>query len=207
MLERPRPPESLFDHTVFDWFVPAPDLVEWLTATFIEDGAELMNGDHAHLRQARLGALWTNCPNARHGRPILATCETGDARAMGKWAKAKAEQQMVEWFGEIPDFILTFSAGYADSCSDAAFCAVVEHELYHAGQERDEFGQPKFTQAGRPKFGIRGHDIEEFSGVVRRYGVIGEDMRKLVEAAQSRPEISDEQVAQACGTCQGLRAA
>lgn len=36
--------------------------------------------------------------------------------------------------------LLTFEAEYAASCSDAEFMALVEHELYHAGQERDVFG-------------------------------------------------------------------
>ena len=207
MLLRPRPPESLFDHSVFDWFTPAPDLVEWMAATFIEDGAALQNEDHAHLRQARLGALWTNCGNTRHGRTILATCETGDPKAMGKWARARADQQMIEWFGEVPDFILTFDAGYADTCSDVAFCALVEHELYHAGQEQDGFGQPKFTREGKPKFGLRGHDIEEFVGVVRRYGIVSEDVKRLVDAAQAAPEIDGLRVSHACGACQPLKAA
>lgn len=205
-LKRPRPPEDLFNHTKFNWFVPAPELVEWAVATFIEEGDELANEDHAHLRQANLGALWTNCPNGRHGRTILATCETGDARAMGKWPKARAEQQLMEWFGDIPDFILTFDAGYADTCTDTAFCALVEHELYHAGQERDEFGQPKYTRDGLPKYGIRGHDIEEFVGVVRRYGVVSEDVQRLVDAAKAKPEVAGVRIAHACGTCQ-LRAA
>nr|WP_271894430.1 putative metallopeptidase [Phyllobacterium sp. IY22] len=47
----------------------------------------------------------------------------------------------------------------------------MEHELYHAGQDRDSFGAPKFRKStGLPVFILRGHDIEEFIGVVRRYG-------------------------------------
>jgi len=52
----------------------------------------------------------------------------------------------VGWFGHVPDFILTFEAEYAMSCSNAEFCALVEDELYHAAQETDPFGAPK----GRP---------------------------------------------------------
>ncbi|WFU46213.1 putative metallopeptidase [Sinorhizobium terangae] len=45
--------------------------------------------------------------------------------------------------------------------------ALVEHELYHAAQETDASGAPKFSRStGRPVFVIRGQDVEEFVGVV-----------------------------------------
>ena len=47
---------------------------------------------------------------------------------------------------------------------------------------------------------MQGHDVEEFVGVVRRYGM-SEDVRKLVNAANKNPEISKLDVAHACGTC------
>jgi hypothetical protein len=39
------------------------------------------------------------------------------------------------------------------SRDDATFCALVEHELSHCGQERDEFGMPRFKKStGLPAF-------------------------------------------------------
>lgn len=84
---------------------------------------------------------------------------------------------------------------------DAEFCALVEHELYHCGQERDAFGAPKFRQSGLPAFTMRGHDVEEFVGVVRRYGADASGVRDLVEAASHEPTIARASIAQACGTC------
>jgi hypothetical protein len=73
--------------------------------------------------------------------------------------------QIIGWFGDVPDFIITIDAEYAMSCSDAEFCALIEHELYHAAQETDPFGAPKFRKStGLPVFTLRGHDIEEFIG-------------------------------------------
>lgn len=57
----------------------------------------------------------------------------------GGWQKARAQQQMVEWFGRVPDFLITLAADYCAECSDAEFCALVEHELYHIAQELDGF--------------------------------------------------------------------
>jgi len=134
-------------------FVPAPELESWLRSTFIEEGATLQNEDHFHLRYAEIGVRWTSIENSRHGRRVVGQAERGDPTAMGRWAKARAELQVTEWFGEIPDFILTFDASYAAICSDAEFCSLVEHELAHCGIERDAFGAPKFRRStGLPAF-------------------------------------------------------
>lgn len=207
-LLRPQPPAEMFAG-VGQAFVPAGDLETWARETFIADGAQLENVDHAHLQYAELGFLWSTVPNGRHGMRIVGMCEIMPAPGMGKWAKARAEQQIEGWFGHVPDFVITLDASYSVQVDDVEFCSLVEHELYHAGQERDAFGVPKFTKAGRPKFGMRGHDCEEFVGVVARYGVgaAAGATRQLVEAANRRPLIGSAQTSQACGTCKLLRAA
>jgi hypothetical protein len=182
-------------------FAPAPEVVSWIETTFLDDDASLPNPDHSHLRHAHIGVLWTTVPNGRGGRTIIGTAEPGSPIGMGKWRKARAEQQIVEWFGSIPDFILTFDARYADQCGDAEWCALVEHELYHCGQEMDEFGAPKFRKSGLPAFTMRGHDIEEFVGVVRRYGADAAGVRDLIDAASRSPEVTRAEIAQSCGTC------
>jgi hypothetical protein len=118
-----------------------------------------------------------------------------------KWSRARIELQLEQWFGQVPDFLLTFDAQYAAECSDSEFCALVEHELYHAGQEQGPFG-PKFRKDGRPAFAMRGHDVEEFIGVVRRYGADAANVRALVDAANRPPEISQASIGHICGTCQ-----
>jgi hypothetical protein len=202
MLDRPRPCEILFDIEKGDQFIPAPEIIEWARATFIDEGAHLHNGEHGHLEQARIGALWTNVGNSKNGRTIVGQCELGDPMAMGKWPKAKARIQAEQWFGSIPDFILTFDAAYADQCSDIEWCALVEHELLHAAQERDAFGAPKFSgSTGMPIWAIRGHDVQEFTSIVRRYGADAAHVREFVDAANRAPEIGHAHVAHACGVC------
>jgi len=183
-------------------FEPASDLLEWARSTFIAETADLVNEDHAHLRVANIGMLWTNVENGRNGRRIIGQCEMGLPPA-GKWSRARIELQLTQWFGHVPDFVLTFDAHYASICSDAEFCALVEHELYHAGQERDAFGAPKFRKTtGLPAFTLRGHDVEEFVGVVRRYGADAAGVRAMVDAANQEPAIARVRIAHACGTCQ-----
>ena len=110
------------------------------------------------------------------------------------------EQQMFDWFGCVPAYIITLAADYCAQCSDADFCALVEHELYHIAQAKDQYGAPKFTQEGLPKLEMRGHDVEEFVGVVRRYGA-SPDVQALVDAANSPAEVGKLNISRACGTC------
>ena len=198
--KRPAPPEALFADTDDPIFIPAPELIEWARATFLDDDAALRNEDHRHLQWAAIGALWTNVPNGRAGRRVIGQCEAG-LPPMAKWGRARVERQLLDWFGEVPTFLLTFDAEYAATCGDAEFMALVEHELYHAAQERDAFGAPKFRKNGLPAFAIRGHDVEEFVGVVRRYGADAAGVRQLVDAANAGPEIAIARISQACGTC------
>ncbi|MBY0258555.1 putative metallopeptidase [Methylobacterium sp.] len=206
MVVRPRPPEDLLgaEGAITETPVrPAHDLLAWMRATFIDEDAPLLNEDHVHLRSARLGVLWCAVPNARQGKAVVGMCET--TGFMGnRWAKARFEQQIVGWFGWMPHFLLTFDADYADQCSDATFCAIVEHELYHAGQAKDRWGAPRFSKTtGEPVFEIRGHDVEEFVGVVARYGAghAAGQTAALVAAANRAPIVCEAEIAGACGTC------
>lgn len=198
--ERPSPSIDILEDVGIR-FEPAHDLTSWARSTFIDENASLLNEDHIHLRSATIGALWTNVPNGRHGRRIVGQCEMGLPPA-GKWQRSRVEMQLIQWFGDVPDFVLTFDAEYASTCSDAEFCALVEHELYHCGQERDAFGAPKFRKmTGLPAFTLRGHDVEEFVGVVRRYGADAAGVREMVNAANRPPEIARAHIEHACGTC------
>lgn len=174
--------------------------------TFIDDAGALANEEHVHLREAEIGFLWTNAENARHGRRIVGTAELGEPQGVsGRWSKARAKLQVQQWFGLVPTFIITIDAHFAAECSDPEFCALIEHELYHCGQGHDIFGAPRFHKDGTPCFELRGHDVEEFVGVVRRYGALGSGVEAIVQAANRGPEIAMAHIAHACGNC--LRAA
>lgn len=205
-LQRPRPSERLLSdiEDLNHPCIAAPELEVWIRATFVDEGAFLFSEEHIHLQHAKIGILWCAVPLAKHMMTVVGQAEIPMARG-NRWAKARHDQQLVGWFGAVPDFLLTFDPSYAATCSDATFCALVEHELLHCGQERDGFGAPKFKQDGSPKFGIRGHDVEEFVAIVRRYGVGAAAGRtaELVEAASQAPLIADIDIARVCGTCGG----
>ncbi len=202
-IERPYPSEAVLES--FGRMTPDPELREWIYTNYIEDTGPLYSDDHDHLQHASIGVLWSTEPNTRQGRAIIGQAEIPAKSTMGgKWLRARVMQQLADWFGEIPDFLITLDANYCAVCPNVDFLALVDHELTHCAQDRDAFGMPKFNkQTGMPTFTMRGHDVEEFVSVVRRFGVgaAGAEAKALVEAAQSKPEIGAANIAKACGTC------
>lgn len=199
-LNRPRPPQSFLNevHPHIS-LTPANEVHEWITEQILSEEAVLHNPEHLHLQHADIRFMWASNAFTKRGRTVLGQAEEINMRA-GGWQKARMQQQMHEWFGYVPRFIITLAADYCCECSDLDFCALIEHELYHIAQARDEFGAPKFNSEGRPVMTMRGHDVEEFVGVVRRYGASA-DVQQLVEAASQPAEVAQLNVARACGTC------
>jgi hypothetical protein len=205
---RPLPPEELWDVDSFieagcqrDNFIADPALAKWIMDTFIVGSGPLVHEAHAHLEKAHIGCLWTDVMNSRHMNEIVAEAEC--PRPQGsKWPKSRALMQLRNWFGEVPDFILTFYAPWATVADDAGWCAVVEHELCHCGHRRDAMGLPMYDEDGKPIYGLRGHDVEEFVHVVQRYGVengAGATLQ-LVEAALNDPTVAHAAIQGCCGT-------
>lgn len=199
---RPRPPMRFVNNNLQNRIeiIPAKEVYFWVQEKIIIDTGNIYNPDHGHLLDADLCFMWASDSFAKKGRYVLGQAEQVMLRA-GGWQKARMEQQMHEWFGRIPKFIITLAADYCSQCSDLEFCALVEHELYHIAQATDDFGAPKFNkETGMPVLTLHGHDVEEFVGVVRRYGA-SKDVQELVDVANRPAEVAHIDVARACGTC------
>lgn len=199
-IPRPLPPESNPD--IIDRIVvhPAHEVKDWAWENILSSTGSIHNPDHGHLIDADIRFMWASDSYGKAGRIVFGQCEQVMIRASA-WQKARQEQQLCEWFGEVPKFIITLAADYCADCTDEEFCALVEHELYHIAQAKDEFGAPKFDkETGQPVLKLQGHDVEEFFGVVRRYGP-SEEVRRMADIAGQMPEVSKINVARACGTC------
>lgn len=200
---RPVPPKILTASGTPDDFLPG-NLAEFVHSSFLNEESPLFNEEHLHLLSANIGYLWTNVPNIKAGRQILGTAEI--IRFQGnKWQRTRQAIQMRDWFGiQQLDFLITLDAMYCEAVGDLEFCALLEHELYHCGQAKDEFGAPKFNrETGLPVFALRGHDIEQFSGIWRRYGVHRENELEFLAAAAEKPLIGQAALNQVCGNCAG----
>lgn len=202
---RPHPSDEVADD-VPERSVPDPLFAEWIRGTFIDASGPLANEAHAHLADATIGVLWTNAIHVSKMRSVLATAEIPQTMG-GAWKRARAEQQLRDWFGSEVDFLLTCYAPDCRLLDDRSFCALVEHELHHCAQAVDRYGNPRFDrETGAPMFALRGHDVEEFTDVVARYGPTSPALVRMIAAANARPLVGDTPISIACGTCQRMAA-
>lgn len=206
---RPFPPQDLIDKAEEDEAIrlaPAPDLMNWVIKNFLTIGGSLHNPDHDHIAELLhdneqfLACAWASSACVAKKRMVLGQCEKVMFN-QGGWKKARQEQQMRDWFGYVPVYLITIDASYCDQATDRDFCALIEHELYHIGVERDEDGEALYSEmTGLPKHYLAGHDVEEFIGVTKRWGA-DESVKRLVEVAKQAPFVSDVNISKCCGTC------
>jgi len=206
---RPFPPTDFIDQAEEEEairLIPAPDLMNWIITNFLTIGGPLHNPDHDHIAELLhdneefLACAWASSACVAKKRMVLGQCEKVMFN-QGGWKKARQEQQMRDWFGYVPTYLITIDASYCDQANDCDFCALIEHELYHIGVERDQDGEPLYSEmTGLPKHYLAGHDVEEFVGVVKRWGA-DENVKRLIEVAKQAPFVSDVNISKCCGTC------
>ncbi|MGQ1242817.1 putative metallopeptidase [Acinetobacter baumannii] len=206
---RPFPPQELIDKADEEETIrlaPAPDLMNWVIANFLTIGGPLHNPDHDHIAELLhdneefLAFAWASSACMAKKCMVLGQCEKVMFN-QGGWKKARQEQQMRDWFGYVPVYLITIDASYCDQATDRDFCALIEHELYHIGVERDEDGEMIFSSStGLPKHYLAGHDVEEFIGVTKRWGA-SQSVKRIVEAAKNPPFVSNLDISKCCGNC------
>jgi len=77
-----------------------------------------------------------------------------------------------------PDFVILIDRNLWEGLDLSQRVAIIDHELCHTGQARDEEGHLRFNRVtGAPIWEIRGHDLEEFNGVIARHGVAWDETR------------------------------
>lgn len=197
-----RPQPSLELQVPGNQIEPSVELQEWLMNTFVHEDGELCNEEHAHLRMANIAAIWTNVEYEDGLMPVAGMAEI--VKVNGKpWARTERIDHLCLLHGDIPQARIWIYAPYAATLSDGAFCALVEHELYHLAQKKDKEQQPLFDDEGRPVLTGRDHDVSEFLGIVERYGVdsVHSNVKKLVEVAKRQPLIQAAAIRSVCGTC------
>jgi Putative phage metallopeptidase len=211
--ERPLPPLELIDpdgptDSFGDpilYMRPAPEVSSWITRSFLDEASPLYNEDHWHLDGADIGVLWTNAECSKQGMRVVGTCEIPLINIKNAWEYTRAAQQYREWFsGVVPDLVITLDANFCASASDGTFCALVEHEMYHATCALDKHGCPRFDKkTGKVQYRLQGHHVNEFVPIVRRYGVGACDsaVAQMVRAANQKPLFSDVDISRCCGRC------
>lgn len=179
-------------------FWPNPELEEWIRYAFIDSGP-LTNPDHQHLQHASIGFLMAGVQQVVGGQRWLGSCQLGDPGGR-PWNRAQRFQQIEDWFNGIPDFIITLDASFLMDCDNVAACAVIEHELYHAGHKKDQWGSPVYDKkTDAPIYWIKPHDVEAHIGEVARYGAWSMSLMDLEKALRDGPKIGRVQLDGICG--------
>lgn len=170
---------------------------------FMTIGSKFYNRDHEHLEDASIGYLLTNVENIKGGAWVLGTAQLGEPSGGTPWAKIKAYQQLDQWFGHIPDFIITLDSVFLNTADPAQICALIEHELYHCSIKKDDIGMPKLDRWGGATWEMRPHDVEEFTGVVGRYGAWKQALHEMKAAFDAEPLFGTVDLGGICGACHG----
>lgn len=138
--------------------------------------------EHAHLREneARIEWLMRVAPKVKGGRHVLGTAYMptvqGELRDLFEW-------MLHSLLGHLPDFLIVLDLGYWEQATPLQREILVYHELSHCIQKTDIYGAPRFTKDGLPVWGLREHDVNEFTQTVARYGAWNDDIRAFVAAA------------------------
>jgi hypothetical protein len=85
----------------------------------------------------------------------------------------------------VPDFLIVLDRNFWFGATPIQREILCYHELTHCIHKKDVFGDPLYDENDRPRWGLRGHDVEEFTSVVRRYGAWNADLESFLSAAQA----------------------
>lgn len=139
--------------------------------------------EHRHLVDNEIDLDWLmRCDEkVKAGRRILGTVYEpvvqGELRDMFEW-------MLTRLLGRLPAFLIVLDEAYWTKAGPLDREILIFHEITHIQQKLDKYGAPRFDRDGRPVYGLRGHDVEEFTSVVARYGAHNDELRAFVAAAR-----------------------
>lgn len=90
--------------------------------------------------------------------------KTRDRVVLGKMSKADGKLSFFNGF----DFVMEINWQEWKRLSHHQRLALIDHELSHAGREEDAKGEKKYV--------LQSHDVEEFGGIVKRWGLWKSDL-------------------------------
>lgn len=129
---------------------------------------------HRNLSEAQILYVFRDVHAKSHGRAVL-----GRARKLAGLTQFLVDDGTVG----MPLFVLEFPKDLWPGLKPEQKRALVDHELSHLAVEMNDAGE----WVGR----TRGHDVEEFLGVVKRNGIWKADVAALVKAAAGQDPLVD----------------
>jgi len=119
------------------------------------------------------------------GRQVLGTAHLpkvqGDLNPCFVW-------MLERLFGRPPDFLIILDKTFWYQATPKLREILVFHELSHCIHKTNRSGEPMYDLEERPVWGLRAHDVEEFTAVVRRYGAWNDDIKSFCAAIIAHAE-------------------
>lgn len=122
---------------------------------------------HDHLVNVRIKYVFRSIATKSNGKTVLAK-----ARKVGGLTAFLADQDKSLATGD-PFFVLEVAADMWKGRTEEEKRAIVDHELCHMWRDEDT-----------GKLSIHPHDLEEFAAVVKRHGLITNDLKHFAKATQ-----------------------
>ncbi len=142
--------------------------VEWVRVPEADDLVrELVAAHHPHLARARIVCIGRPKAAKIHGQVVLAKFRRV-SRAMNAVLLAAVDGPARQF-----DYVIEIGMDRWAGMEPARRRIVVDHELEH-GAGQDEKG----------RWGLRGHDVEEFGTIVRRHGLWHGALRDFAKEIQ-----------------------
>ena len=145
----------------------------------LPDFADLVAGE------ARIDWLLKRDEKTRGGRQVLGTAHMpkvqGDLNPCFRWMLASL-------FRRDSDFLIILDKSYWLDSSARLREILVFHELSHCIHKRDKFGDLVYDMDERPVWALKGHDVEEFTSVVSRYGAWNDEIKQFCAAVAAHTE-------------------
>lgn len=125
---------------------------------------------HEEILPEDIELMWFLTPKTRKGKRVLGTCEI-------------AAEKIYRLSGAA--VIISFDRAWwqAETVTDNARRYLADHELCHAAPLLDENGDHVIDDTGWRRYVSIPHDLEDFAGPVKRWGV-QPDLESFLEAAQ-----------------------
>lgn len=130
-----------------------------------------------------IGFLMRQFPLQEGGREVLGAMHLPSVQ--GKLSGV-FEWMIERLFGHMPTFLMILDADYWDGVDARLREILVFHEMCHMGLKRNREGDIVEDENGMPKWRLVGHDVEEFTAVVARYGAWNGDLKTFIAAARKR---------------------
>jgi hypothetical protein len=165
------------------FIIPPPDLAPNADPRVIAARLVEEEDRFSHLRhgEAQIMFLFRSVPKIKGGKRTLGYIAL--PRFQGALGDVAGWLLETACDGIYPDYIMVLDGEFWTEARTIQREYLVFHELAHTLHETDAEGELKFTDEGRPVFGLQAHDIEEFNDAVEKYGAALPDIQRFVDAA------------------------